>query len=292
MTLLYAIGVGVLANVAVAVVGRLLRLANVGLDPSGEWLVVGVAAAVIVAARGIGARRELVRLALLGLAAHAALVINRVLGVALAGRTPGDGSVDAFQFTPLALSFLIGGLVLGIAAGLIVRGFQLRIPWRPPERLVLAAGIAFVASTIAGIVWPAPVLAQLLGDTDLVTAVTSLPLILAGPLAGGAYASRLGVDYRGVALLGTYMTLPIIVTLLAGTIAGVGRLADPRFDSVAGILRGTIVLSWFLVALRLAGWPLGAAFAQGFLAPESSARTEPSQRTEQARSLDDTSTSV
>lgn len=275
MTLLYAIGVGVLANVAIAIVGRVLRLANVRFDPSGESLVVGVAAAVIVASFGLAARRELFRLALLGLAAHAALVVNRFLGVAFTGRTPGDGSIDAFLFTPLALALLVGGFVLGIAVGLIARGFQPRLPsWRPPERLVRAAGLAFVVGTVAGVVWPAPFLAQLSGDTDLVTAVVSLPLILAGSLAGGAYASRAGVDYRGVALLGAYMTLPIIVTLVAGTVSGVGALGNPRFDTVAGQLRATIVLSWFLVALRLAGWPLGAVFAQGFLSPEASTRTE------------------
>ena len=147
--------------------------------------------------------------------------------------------------------------------------------WRPPERLVRAAGLAYVVGTIVGLVWPAPFLAQLSGDTDLVTAVLSLPLILAGPLVGGAYASRAGVDYRSIALLGAYMTFPIIITLIAGTVSGVGALGDPRFESVAGQLRGTIVLSWFLVALRLAGWPLGAAFAQGFLAPATPKRTEP-----------------
>ncbi|HEY6203620.1 MAG TPA: hypothetical protein VI056_11320 [Candidatus Limnocylindria bacterium] len=110
MTLLYAIGAGALTNVAVSIIGRLLRLVNVRFDPSGESLVVGVAAAVIVAAVGLGARRELVRLALLGLAAHAALVINRFLGVAFTGRTPTDGTTDAFLFTPLALGLLVGGL--------------------------------------------------------------------------------------------------------------------------------------------------------------------------------------
>ena len=276
MTLLYAIGVGVLANVAVSILGRLLRLSGVRFDPSGESLVVGVAAAVIVASFGLVARRELVRIALLGLAAHVALVINRFLGVAFNGRTPGDGSIDAFQFTPLALALLVGGLVLGIAVGLIVRGLRPQLPpWRPPERLVRAAGLAYVVGTIVGLVWPAPFLAQLFGDADLVTAVLSLPLILAGPLVGGAYASRAAVDYRSIALLGAYMTFPIIITLVAGTVSGVGVLGDPRFDSVAGQLRGTIVLSWFLVALRLAGWPLGAAFAQGFLAPATPTRTEP-----------------
>jgi len=275
VTLLYAIGLGVLTNVAVAIVGRLLRLANVRFDPSGESLVVGVAAAVIVASFGLTARRELVRLALLGLAVHAALVINRFLGVAFSGRTPGDGSVDAFQFTPLALALLVGGFVLGVAVGLIVRGLRPQLPsWRPPERLVRAAGLAYAVGTIVGLVWPAPFLAQLSGDTDLVTAVLSLPLILAGPLVGGAYASRAGVDYRTITLLGAYMTFPIIITLVAGTVSGVGALGDPRFDNVAGQLRGTIVLSWFLVALRLAGWPLGAAFAQGFLSPATPSRTE------------------
>lgn len=274
MTLLYAIGVGALANVAVAVVGRVLRLAGGRFDPSGESLVLGVAAAIIVATIGIGARRELIRIALLGLAAHAAFVVNRFLGVAFTGRTPGDGSADAFLFTPLALALLAGALVLGIAVGLIARGFRLRLPWRPPERLTRAAGFAFVVSTIAGVVWPAPFLAKLLGDADLPTALLSLPLILAGPLAGGAYASRAGLDYRRIALLGAYMTLPVIVTLVAGTIASVGRLGDPRFDIVAGQLRGTIVLSWFLVVMRLAGWPLGAAFAQGFLAPDRPAAAE------------------
>ena len=74
MTLLYAIGVGALMNVAVAILGRLLRLANIRFDPSGESLVIGIAAAVIVASFGLAARRELVRLALLGLAVHAALL--------------------------------------------------------------------------------------------------------------------------------------------------------------------------------------------------------------------------
>jgi hypothetical protein len=275
MTLLYAIGVGALANVAVAILGRLLRLANIRFDPSGESLVIGIAAAVIVASFGLAARRELVQLALLGIAVHAALLLNRILGVAFNGRTPGDGSINAFQFTPLALTLLVGGFVLGIAAGLIFRGFRPKLPaWRPPERLVRAAGLAYVVGTIVGLVWPAPFLAQLFGDADLATAVLSLPLILAGPLVGGAYASRAGVDYRNIALLGAYMTFPIIITLIAGTVSGVGALGDPRFESVAGLLRGTIVLSWFLVALRLAGWPLGAAFAQGFLAPSAPTRTE------------------
>ena len=207
---------------------------------------------------------------------HAALLINRLLGVAFSGRTPGDGSIDAFQFTPGALTLLIVGFVLGIAAGLIFRGFRPRLPsWRPPERLVRAAGLAYVVGAIAGLVWPAPFLAQVFGDTDLVTAVLSLPLILAGPLVAGAYASRAGVDYRSIALLGAYLTLPIIITLVAGTVSGLGALGDPRFDSVAGQLRVTIVLSWFLVVLRLAGWPLGAAFAQGFLSPATPTRTEP-----------------
>ena len=275
MTLLYAIGVGALANVAVGIVGRLLRLVNVRFDPSGESLVVGVAAALIVAALGLTARRELIRIALLGLAAHAALVINRFLGVAFTGRTPTDGTSDAFLFTPLALALLAAGFVIGIAVGLIARGFQPRLPWRPPERLVRAAGFAFVVGTIAGVVWPAPFLSLVLGDTELGTALLSLPLILAAPVAGGAYAARAGLDYRAIGLLGAYMTFPIIITLVAGTVGGVGALNDPRFDSVAGQLRGTIVLSWFLVLMRLAGWPLGAAFAQGFLTAEpSSPRTE------------------
>jgi len=274
VTLLYAIGMGALANVAVSVIGRLLRLANIRLDPSGESFVVFVAAAFIIAALGLPARRELLRIALLGVAAHAALLINRVLGVVVNGRTPADGSVDAFLFTPVALLLIAVGLVLGVAVGLIARGFQLRLPWRPPERLVRAAGIAFIAATIAGVLWPAAFLAERLGGTDLVTALVSIPLILAGPIAGGAYASRAGVDYRRVALLGAYMTAPIIVTLVAGTVANVGRLGDPRFDTLAGQLRSTIALSWFLVALRLAGWPLGAAFAQGFLSPATVTRVE------------------
>jgi len=274
VTLLYAVGVGAVANIAVALVGRLLRLANVRFDPSGESVVIGVAAALIVATLGIGARRELVRLALLGLAAHGASLVNRFLGVTFTGRTPDDGSVDPFAFTPLALEILVGAFVIGIAVGLIGRGFAPRVPWRPPERLVRAAGFAYVAGTIAGLLWPAPFLATVIGSTDLATAVLSLPLFLAGPLAGGIYASRAGVDYRRIALLGAYMTLPIIVTLVAGTIAGVGQLSDPRFDRFAGLLRGQIVLSWFLVAIRLAGWPLGAAFAQGFLTPETVTRAE------------------
>jgi hypothetical protein len=274
VTLLYAIGVGAVANIAVAVIGRLLRIANVRFDPSGESLVIGVAVAVIVATLGLGARRELSRLALLGLAAHGALLVNRFLGVTFTGRTPDDGSVDPFALTAVSLAILVGGFVVGVAVGLIARGFEPRVPWRPPERLIRAAGFAYVAGTIAGLVWPAPFLATVIGNTDLATAVLSLPLILAGPLSGGVYASRAGADYRSIALLGVYMTLPILIALVAGTVVGVGQLNDPRLDRVAGLLRGQIVLSWFLVAIRLAGWPLGAAFAQGFLAPETATRAE------------------
>jgi hypothetical protein len=275
VTLLYAIGVGAIANVLIATIGRLLRFVGVRFDPSGEWIVVGVAAAVVAFSLGTAIRPQILRLALLGVAVHAALVLNRLLGIVVNGRAP-DGSIDAFSATPLALALIVGGLVVGVAAGLILRGFQPRIPFRPPDHLVRAAGFAYVAATIVGAVWPAPFFAQLLGDTDLATALVSLPLILAGPLAGGAYAAIAGADYRAVSLLGAYMTLPIIVTLIAGTIGNVLRLTDPRFESVAGLLRGGIILSWFLVGIRLAGWPLGAAFAQGFLTSETHAtRREP-----------------
>jgi len=248
VTLLYAIGVGVLTNVALSFLGRLVRLLNVRFDPSGESVIIGVAAAVIVAAVGIGARRELVRLALLGLAVHVSLVINRFLGVAISGRTPDDGSRDAFSFTPLALGLLAAGLILGIAIGLIARGFRPRLPWRPPERLVRAAGFAFVVGTIAGVVWPGPFLAQLLGGADLVTAAASLPLILAGPLAGGAYASRAGVDYRRVAILGAYMTLPIIVTLRRGRRSAAWHdraVLVPRRDAPCRVASGCRLRSGF-----------------------------------------------
>jgi hypothetical protein len=273
--LLYAIGVGALVNAGVATIGRLLRVWNIRVDPSGESLVIAVAAAVIVAALGLGARRDLLRLALLGLAAHGALLLNRFLGVVFTGATPDDNTRDAFLYTPLALALLAGGLVIGTAAGLILRGFQPRLPWRPPQLLVRAAGFAYVVGAIAGLVWPAQFFAQILGNNMVSTALLSLPLILAGPVAGGAHAAQGGVDYRRIALLGLYVTLPILVTLVAGTVSGVASLNDPRFDPVAPQLRGTIALSWFLVTMRLAGWPLGAAFAQGFLTTSTAGpRTE------------------
>ena len=278
MTLLYALGVGTLAYVALALVGLLLRLTSVRLDLTSESVIIGVAAAVLAATRGADVRRELPRLALLGIAAHAALVISRFLGIAFLGRAS-DGSIDAFLFTPRALTQLFIALVLGIAVGLIVRELQLRPPWRPAwqpaEILVRAAGFAFVAGTVASIVWPAPFVGQLLGNTTVATAVVLLPWLLAGPLAGGAYAARAGADYRSILLLGGYVTLPFFISLVLGTIADVGRLNDPRFDPIAGQMRGAIAISWFLVAARLAGWPLGAAFAQGFLTPEPEARRQP-----------------
>lgn len=273
MTLLYATGVGTLTYVAVALVALvLLRFANLRLDVTSESVIVAVAAAVLVFKVGF-ARAELTRLALLGVAAHAALVLNRILGVAFVGHTS-DGSVDAFQFTQRALAQLASGLVLGMAAGLIARGFAPRLPWRPPERLVQAAGFAFVTGTLVSLVWPASFVAQLLGESAILTALALLPWILAGPLAGGAYASRGGVDYRGVALLGAYVTLPFFVSLVFSTVSDVGRLSDPRFDPIAGQVRGAIAVSWFLLVLRSAGWPLGATFAQGFLTPEAGTRSE------------------
>ena len=273
MTLLYATGVGTLTYVAVALVGLvLLRFANVRFDVTSESVIVAVAAAVLVFKVGL-ARGELTRIAMLGLAAHAALVLSRILSVAFIGHTS-DGSVDAFQFTQRALAQLVSGLVLGVAAGLIARGFAPRMPWRPPERLVEAAGFAFLIGTLVSLVWPASFVAQLLGENTLGTAVVLLPWILAGPLAGGAYASRAGIDYRGVALLGVYVTLPFFVSLVFSTVSDVGRLSDPRFDPIAGQVRGAIAVSWFLLVLRWAGWPLGATFAQGFLTPEAGAPRE------------------
>jgi len=275
VTLLYATGVGTLTYVAVALVALvLLRFANLRLDVTSESVIVGVAAGVLVFKAG-PARGELTRLALLGVAAHTALVLNRILSVAFIGHAS-DGSVDAFQFTQRALAQLASGLVLGIAAGLIARGSAPRLPWRPPpHRLVQAAGFAFVIGTLVSLVWPASFIAQLLGENPLATAVVLLPWILAGPLAGGAYASRAGVDYRGVALLGAYVALPFLVSLVFSTVSDVGRLSDPRFDPIAGQVRGAIAVSWFLLVLRWAGWPLGATFAQGFLTPEAGARSEP-----------------
>lgn len=273
MTLLYATGAGTLTYVAVALVALvLLRFANLRLDVTSESVIVAGAAAVLVFKVGL-ARGELTRLALLGVAAHAALVLNRILSVAFIGHTS-DGSVDAFQFTQRALAQLASGLVLGIASGLIARGFARRLPWRPPDRLVQAAGLAFVVGTLVSLIWPASFVAQLLGENALATAVVLLPWILAGPLAGGAYASRAGIDYRGVALLGAYVTLPFFVSLVFSTVSDVGRLGDPRFDPIAGQVRGAIAVSWFLLLLRWAGWPLGATFAQGFLTPEAGARSE------------------
>ena len=273
MTLLYAAGVGTLTYVAVALVGLvLLRFANVRLDVTSESVIVAVATAVLVFKVGL-ARGALTRLALLGLAAHAALVFNRILSVAFIGHAS-DGSVDAFQFTQRALAQLVSGLVLGTAAGLIARGFPPRLPWRPAERLVRAAGFAFVIGTLVSVVWPASFIAQLLGENALATSVALLPWILAGSIAGGAYASRAGIDYRGVALLGAYVTLPFFVSLLFSTVSDVGRLSDPRFDPIAGQVRGAIAVSWFLLLLRWAGWPLGATFAQGFLTPEAGTSRE------------------
>ena len=276
MTLLYAIGAGVLVNVVLATLGVVVRLLT-GRDPFGVGvsaaIIVGTAALVIVAKHGL-VRGALIRLALLGLGAHLSLLVSRVLGVAFTGRTPDDGAIDALLFTRGALAVLIGALVLGTAAGLIARGFQPRVPWRPAEHLVSAAGFAFVTGTIVSIAWPAPFLAQLFAAGDLASAALSLPLIVAGPLAGGAYAARAGADYRRIFLLGAYVTLPIIVTLLAGTVTDVRLLNDPRFAAFAADLRVRIVISWFLVAVRLAGWPLGAAFAEGFLSPVAPRRPE------------------
>ncbi len=281
MTLLYALGAGVAVNVVIAVVFRLLRQFGVRTDVSGDAIIVAVAATIVVASLGMAARRDLALIAILGLASPAPLIVNRMLGVAATGRAPLDPvSTDAFLFAPRALAMLAAALVLGAATGAIVRAYGASIPWQAPEPLLRAAGMAFVASAIASVMWPAPFFALFLGEGDLATTLVSLPLVLAGPIAGGIYAIRQRVVYRDIGLLALFLALPSIVTLLIGTAVDVGRLGDRRFDSAAGQIRATIILAWLLVALRIAGWPLGALFAQAFLPgpPAPSRDVTPSSR--------------
>ncbi|HEV8228996.1 MAG TPA: hypothetical protein VGQ86_03480 [Candidatus Limnocylindria bacterium] len=275
MTLLYAVGTGASVGVVLAVLARLLRIANVGFDAGGEAVIAAVATTMLVASRGATARADVVRVALIAVASSVAIVINRVLGVAFTGRAPGDlVSTDAFLFVPRMLAALAVALLVGVAIGAILRAYSPPVRWRPPDRPTRAIGIAYVSSVVATVLWPAPFLGQLLGDNVLATAIVSLPLVLAGPLIGGAYAARAGLGYRTILLIALFLGSPFIITLLAGTVADLGRLGDRRFDAVAGQLRAGIALSWFLVTLRVAGWPLGAAFAQGFLTPEARASSE------------------
>lgn len=272
--LLYAVGAGTAISVVFAVAFRILRALGLRTDIGGDPVALAVATTIVVASLGMASRRRVIQIALLGLAGPTAVVLSRLLGVAFTGRAPLDPvSTDAFLFTPRALVVLAAALIVGATAGVIVRAYGASVPWRAPERLLRAAGVAFITGAIASVVWPAPFFALLLGEGDLATTLVSLPLVLAGPIAGGIYAMRHGVSYRDLALLATYLALPSLVTLLSGTAAEMGRLRDPRFDSVAGQIRATIALAWLLVLLRIAAWPFGAVFAQGFLSASAEAES-------------------
>lgn len=264
--LLYAVGAGACASVVAGLVVVPLRYLGVAVEPVGSPIVLAVAASVVVAALGAGSRGALLWLALLGLAAPFADVLSGVLGVAFAGRSPfAGGSTDAFRALPRALVAIFTALVIGAALGAIARAYPPTFRRRPPERLLRSAGAAYVVGSIVALLWPVPFIALELRGSDMATALISLPVVVAGSLAGGVYAARSGVPYGQVFILGLFLALPSLLTLLVGTSAEVGRLSDPRFAAAAAQIRSRIALSWLLVAFRVGTWPLGAAFARGFL---------------------------
>ncbi|MEK6620683.1 MAG: hypothetical protein AABZ26_06905, partial [Chloroflexota bacterium] len=96
---------------------------------------------------------------------------------------------------------------------------------------------------------------------DLRDVAVQLPGLLVGPVAAGIYAARNGAGYLSILGIGVALAVPSTVAQLALTRAAVATRPDDE------LLRASIVVGWFLLGLRVAAWPLAAAFAHGFLTP-------------------------
>ncbi len=275
--LLFALGAGTLLGVAAAILGEILGLVGLGFQPSGDTLPLLVAAFALVFVLGGRATRAVAAAAVVTLIDVVAVVLHRMLTIAITGRAPGDPrlATDAFAAVPETLGTLAGALVLGAGLGAILRTLLPAEPRAPrASPIVRAAGAAFIAGTIANLIWPAQPIASLISRTNyLAIALVALPLIIAGPLVGGAYAARRGAALSGIALLALYLTLPPLISTFLRTPVDLNRLGDPRFVAIAGQIRTTVAVDWLLVLVRFAAWPLAAAFVLGFLTPPRPAPT-------------------
>jgi hypothetical protein len=262
---LFALGAGTLASVAVSSAEQLLRLlAQRPPQLAGEPLAAAVGLALAVASRGLD------RTAIWVVAVRALLVAGTFVALALTYALVQDSRLrDPLAPAGPAFVALLVGAAAGLAIGILARS---ALPPAPrasePHLLVRAVGVAIVATATVHFLWPAALVVAASGATradDLRAVLPQLPEMLAGPIAGGVYAARRGAGYVEVLVLGAILALPIALAIVGG--------ASDRSVLGGQALRGSLGVGLFLVGLRVVAWPLAAAFVHGFLTPPQDSRT-------------------
>lgn len=252
----FALGAGAMASVALASLDQIIRLVaqQRPVAVSGDAVAVAVGVFVFCLARGLDRGALWVPLVH---AVHlsATFFIALLVYVYLGRRATGD---PLAQVVPTFTALLVAA-GLGAALGVVARGIVPLGRADPPPLLVRAIGVAVIAGTVVHAVWPSSLFIAVAGagrPDDIRTVLISLPDLFAGGVAGGIYAARGGATYMGLLAVGALLAVPTVIAQLALMPAQIAR--DPA-------VRGSFAVLFMLSALRIAAWPLAAAFVRGFM---------------------------
>lgn len=261
----FALGSGAAVSVAIAAVEQAARLAaqQRPVPVSGDAVAVAAGVLVVCLVRGLDRSAlwvPLVHAVHLGATFFIALLVYVYLG----RRATGDPLAQLVPtFTALALAAATGG-----ALGVIARGALPAGRAREPSLLVRAIGVAVIAGTVVHALWPSSLFIAVAGagrPDDVRTVLLSVPDLFAGAIAGGVYAARRGAGYLALLAAGAFLAVPTLIAQVALVPAQLAR--DPT-------ARGSVAVIFMLVALRIAAWPLAAAFVHGFMGPPADRRDD------------------
>lgn len=257
----FGLGAGAAASVAIAAIDQGARLLTQQrpVPVSGDAVAVTVGVLLVCLARGIDRAAlwiPLVHALHLAATFFTALLVYVYLG----RRASGD---PLAQLVPTFAAVIVAA-ALGAALAVVARAVVPPGRASDPPLLVRAIGVAVIAGTVVHVLWPSSLFIAVAGagrPDDLRTVLLSVPDLFAGAVAGGVYAARRGAGYLGLLLVGALLAVPTLIAQLAIMPAQVAR--DPA-------MRGSFAVLFMLIALRVAAWPLAAAFVHGFLtAPEA-----------------------
>ena len=261
---LFALGAGAAASVTIAVIQQLARLVLQQRQTPSAGDALAVATGVLVACLVRGLDRSALWVVLVHAVHLVATFFTALLVYMYMGpRASGDPLANAGQ----SFGALLVGAALGAAIGMIARAAIPTGRAHDAPLLLRAIGVAVLAGTIAHVLWPTALLTTAIGGgrpDDVRAVAISLPDLLAGPVAGGIYAAQRGARYAELLVVGILLALPSAIAQLV--LARAQLALDPG-------LRGTFAVLFMLLGMRIAAWPLAAAFAQGFLTPPPSAPT-------------------
>lgn len=257
---LFSLGAGALASVAISIVEQVLRLVlrERPVPVSGEAVAVAVGVLAFCLVRGLD-RGALWIPITHAVALAATFFIALLVYVYLGRRATGDPLANLVPaFTAVAVATALGAALGTVARTAVPIGTAAHAPI-----LVRAVGVAVIAGAVVHVVWPSSFFIAVAGAgriDDVRTVVLSLPDLFAGAIAGGIYAARRDAGYVGLVLVGAFLILPSVI---AQAIVAPSQIAnDPS-------LRRAYAVVVLLDGLRIAAWPLAAAFVHGFMSPPS-----------------------